>query len=110
MPALIGFFRLLAWLTTFVPIVSGALNKLEGHLDELNGYRHFGDQRYLTDVAEGRFQEVRLLTNPPAIDRIVWAWRRVGKSLLVPVKSHSMNIYRQKLRHLANTRNRHGVN
>ncbi len=110
MPALIGFFRLLAWLTTFVPIVSGALNKLEGHLDELNGYRHFGDQRYLTDVAEGRFQEVRLLTNPPAIDRIVWAWRRVGKSLLVPVKSHSMNIYRQKLRHLTNTRNRQGIN
>ena len=110
MITLIGFFRLLAWLMTIVPVVPRALNKLEEHLDKLNGYRHFGDQRYLTDVAEGRFHEVRLLTNPPAIDRIVWAWRRLGKSLLVPVKSHSMNIYRQKLRHLANARNRRGVN
>ena len=108
MIALIGIVRLLAWLTAIAPIISRALNKLESCLDKLNGYRHFGDQRYLTDVAEGRFHEVRLLTNPPAIDRIVWAWRRVGKSLFVPVKSHSMNIYRQKLRHLANSRNRQG--
>ena len=107
---LIGMVKLLAWLTTPVPMVSGALNKLEDFFDRLNGYRHYGDLRYLTDVAEGRFHEVRLLTNPPAIDRIVWAWRRIGKSLLIPIKSHSMNIYRQKLRHLANMRNLHGVN
>ena len=100
----------LAWLTSLFPPIASLFHKLEAFLDKLNGYRHFGDLRYLTDVAEGRFHEVRLLTNPPAIDRIVWAWRRVGKSLLVPVKSHSMNIYRQKLRHLANTRSRHGVN
>ena len=100
----------LAWLTSLFPPIASLFHKLESFLDKLNGYRHFGDQRYLADVAEGRFQEVRLLTNPPAIDRIVWAWRRVGKSLLVPVKSHSMNIYRQNLRHLANTRNRQGVN
>lgn len=104
MIAWIGLVRLLAWLTTIIPAVHGALNKLEGVLDKLNGYRHFGDQRYLTDVTAGNFHEVRLLTNPPAIDRIVWAWRRVGKSLAVPVKSHNMNIYRQKLHHLANDR------
>lgn len=100
----------LAWLTSLFPPIASLFHKLDAFLDKLNGYRHFGDQRYLTDVAEGRFQEVRLLTNPPAIDRIVWACRRVGEDLFVPVKSHSMNIYRQKLRHLANTRNRHGVN
>ena len=110
MIVLVGMVRLLAWLTTLAPLISGALGKVEGLLDGLKGYRHYGDQRYLTDVAEGRFHEVRLLTNPPAIDRIVWAWRRIGKSLLIPVKSHSMNIYRQKLRHLANVRNLHDVN
>lgn len=110
MITVIGFVRLLAWLMTIVPIVPRVCNKMEEFLDKLNGYRHFGDQRYLTDVAEGRFHEVRLLTNPPAIDRIVWAWRRVVKSLAVPVKSHSMNIYRQKLCYLANDRNRHRVN
>ena len=99
--------KLLAWLTTLVPTISGAFNRLEELLDKLNGYRHYGDQRYLTDVSEGRFQEARLLTNPPAIDRIVWAWRRVGQIPLASVKSHSMNIYRKKLRHLANIRNIH---
>lgn len=110
MITVIGFFRLLAWLMAFVPVVPRVCNKIEEFLDKLNGYRHFGDQRYLTDVAEERFHKVRLLTNPPAIDRIVWAWRRVVKSLAVPVKSHSMNIYRQKLCYLANDRNRHRVN
>lgn len=110
MITVIGLVRLLAWLTTIIPAVHGALNKLEGVLDKLNGYRHFGDQRYLTDVTEGNFHEVRLLTNPPAFDRIVWALRRMGKSLAVPVKSHNMNIYRQKLCYIANDRNRRREN
>ena len=93
------------WLTSFVPVVSAAFERLEAFLDRLSGYRHFGDLRYLSDVAEGRFDTVRLLSNPPAIDRVVWMWRRVAKSILVPVKSHGMNIYRKKLSHIANDRN-----
>ena len=58
----------ISWLTTFAPPVSAAFDKLEEFLDKLNGYRHFGDLRYLSDVAEGRFDTVRLLSNPPAID------------------------------------------
>ena len=100
----------LAWATGFFPPISSLFHKLETFFDKLNGYRHFGDQRYLTDVSEGRFREVRLLTNPPAMDKIIWAWQRVSDSLFIPVKCHSMNIYRQKLRYLANARNRHGVN
>ena len=71
----------------------------------LNGYRHFGDLRYLSDVAEGRFKDVRLLQNPPAIDRVMWAFSRMAKSVLVPLKSHNMNIYRKKLLSVANDRN-----
>ena len=55
-------------LTRFAPPVSAVFDKLEELLDKLNGYRHFGDLRYLSDVAEGRFDTVRLLSNPPAID------------------------------------------
>ena len=57
-----------SWLTRFAPPLSVAFDKLEEFLDKLNGYRHFGDLRYLSDVAEGRFDTVRLLSNPPAID------------------------------------------
>ena len=56
-------------------------DKLEEFLDKLNGYRHYGDLRYLSDVAGGRFQDVRLLSNPPAADRAVWAFRRIAKSI-----------------------------
>ena len=58
----------ISWLTRFAPPVSAAFDKLDEFLDKLNGYRHFGDLRYLSDVAEGRFDTVRLLSNPPAID------------------------------------------
>ena len=95
----------IAWLTSFVPVVSAVFERIETLLDKLSGYRHYGDLRYLSDVAEGRFDTVRLLSNPPAIDRVVWMWRRVAKSVLVPVKSHGMNIYRRKLLHIANARN-----
>ena len=94
----------ISWLTRFAPPVSAVFDKLEEFLDKLNGYRHVGDLRYLSDVAEGRFDTVRLLSNPPAIDRVVWMWKRVAKSFFVPVKSHGMSIYRKKLLHIANER------
>lgn len=103
---LVGLIRGMSWLLGFIPPIALFFSKLESIVDKLNGYRHFGDLRYLSDVAEGRFHTVRLLTNPPAIDRIVWMWRRVGKNLFVPVKSHGMSIYRKKLLQVAVGRNR----
>ena len=86
----------------FIPGASSVFDKIEEFLDRLSGYRHFGDLRYLSDVAEGRFKDVRLLENPPATDRVVWAFRRMAKSFFVPVKSQNMNIYRKKLLSIAN--------
>ena len=105
MNLLVLIAKAVSWLTGFVPAVSSMFDRIEEFLDKLNGYRHFGDLRYLSDVSEGRFKDVRLLSNPPTIDRIVWMWRHVGKSFLVPVKSHSMKIYRKKLEYIANNRN-----
>ena len=99
-----GLFQAIAWLTSFLPPVSALFTRVEEFVDKLSGYRHFGDLRYLTDVAAGQFQSVRLLSNPPAIDRLVWMWRRIGKSAFIPVKSHSMEIYRRKLLAIANAR------
>ena len=105
MMAFVLLARAAAWLTRFMPGVSTIFDKIEAFLDKLNGYRHFGDLRYLSDVAEGQFHTVRLLSNPPGIDRVVWMWRRLAKSLFVPIKSHGMSIYRKKLSHIANDRN-----
>ena len=102
---LVGIAKAISWATSFLPVVSSLFDKVEEFLDKLNGYRHYGDLRYLSDVGEGKFQHVRLLFNPPLIDRIVWMWRRLGKSLFVPIKSHNMNIYRKKLMYIANDRN-----
>ena len=95
----------ISWLTSFIPPISALFGKLEELLDKLNGYRHVGDLRYLSDVAEGKFDTVRLLSNPPAIDRVMWMWKRIAKSIFVPVKSHSMRIYRRKLQKIAYDRN-----
>ena len=101
---LIGIARALSWLSNFIPVAASLFERLETFLDRLHGYRHYGDLRYLTDVAAGRFQDVRLLSNPPASDRLVWAFRRMAASLFVPLKSHNMHIYRRKLWHVANDR------
>lgn len=105
MIAVIGIIRGISWLLKFMPPVAALLEKLEAVLDKLNGYRHYGDLRYLSDIGEGRFQDVRLLSNPPAFDRVMWMWKRVAKTLLIPIRSHNMTIYRKKLRHIANERN-----
>jgi len=93
------------WVTQFIPGVSEPLKWLELNIDQLNGYRHHGDQRYLTDVKSGSLAGLRLLSNPPAIDRIWWMWQHIRKSLAEPVKSHGMAIYRYKLLHIALQRN-----
>ena len=105
MTVLCGLARALSWLFNFIPGAASLFDRFETFLDSLHGYRHYGDLRYLSDVAEGRFQDVRLLSNPPAADRVVWAFRRMATSLAVPLKSHNMHIYRRKLWHVANDRN-----
>ena len=105
MVVLRGTAQGMSWLTGFMPTVAQLFDKIEELLDGLKGYRHYGDLRYLSDVAEGRFQDVRLLSNPPATDRLMWAFRRMVRGIFIPLKAHNMNIYRRKLAHVANERN-----
>lgn len=103
---LIHLVKGLSWLASLFPMLSSLFKWLEDKLDKLNGYRHCGDLRYLTDVAAGRFKDVRLLSNPPAIDRAIWMWNHMAASLFIPLKQHSMSIYRKKLQYIANNRNK----
>lgn len=104
--ALRGVVRALSWLLGFLPGAAALFERLDAFIDSLHGYRHYGDLRYLSDVAEGRFEDVRLLSNPPLADRVMWAFRRMARDLFIPVKSHNMHIYRRKLWHVANDRDR----
>ena len=104
MTALPGIVRALSWLFGFIPGAAPLFERLEGFVDSLHGYRHYGDLRYLSDVAEGRFQDVHLLSNPPGADRLMWAFRRMATDLFIPVKSHGMHIYRRKLWSVAHDR------
>ena len=101
----INLFKLMSWLTKFIPVLSTVFEKIENFLDKLNGYRHIGDMRYLTDVASNKFETVKLLSNPPAIDRVMWLWQHLAASLFFPVSSHSMKVYRKKLLYIAYSRN-----
>lgn len=105
MKLIIKTVNLLSWLTAFMPKISSLFDKLESWLDRLNGYRHHGDLRYLTDVETGQFEKVMLLPNPPAFDRILWMAASIGASFKAPVSHHQMKIYREKLRVIAMRRN-----
>ncbi|GJL89846.1 MAG: hypothetical protein DHS20C03_35550 [Minwuia thermotolerans] len=79
-------------------------------LVERQGYRHFGDIRYLTDVAEegGAYSKLQLLTGVGPIERAYRFGRLVYKgeaSFSVRVdKYHDMGTYRDKLRAYAISR------
>ena len=54
MPVLF-IIQILSWATNSLPFIPLLLDKVEQLIDKLKGYRHFGDLRYLTDIAEGEF-------------------------------------------------------
>ena len=101
---LLNLIKLLSSLTQLVPLISSIFNKIENFLDKLNGYRHVGDLRYLTDIDAKKFDTVRLLSNPPALDRIMWMWQHLVASVRYPISSHSITIYRKKLLYIASDR------
>ena len=95
----------LSWVSGFIPALSKLFEKLRVWTDKLKDYRHFGDQRYLTDIKGGRFETVQLLSNPPAIDRLIWMGQHIHMTtLMAPAKSHGMRIYRDKLQYIAERR------
>lgn len=103
-PVLSPLLKFLAETFRMVPYLPRGLEWLARVLDKLKDYRHFGDQRYLTDISSGRFEQTKLLLNPPLTDRAWWLLSDVASEFLRPVNSHSMKLYRQKLRAVAHDR------
>ncbi|MBF7073334.1 lipase family protein [Glaciecola sp. MH2013] len=87
------------------PFIANVLAKAEQFFDDLSYYRHYGDLRYLTDVADSKEIKPDILSNPSKFDQIFWFCTSVGASFGKPVRSHSMQIYRNKLKNIALARN-----
>lgn len=98
---LVKVFALLRQLAANYAFIERSLAWLEGWLNRLKDYRHFGDLRYLTDTDATATHKVLLLRNPAPQDVLLWFWRSVSVSFGMPVKSHSLAIYRNKLRYVA---------
>jgi len=95
--------RLLQLCFTTAPRIKALLERLNQWVLKVTVYRHFGDLRYLTDVANASTlgkedrNRLQLLRNPNHLDVLQWFWRHVLVSWGMPIKSHSLSIYRRKL-------------
>lgn len=108
---LLGLCSLLSFLTARWQPVSDFFERLKGLVDKINDYRHHGDMRFLPDVpsanlddASRHLRELEVLSNPNQFDMIQWFFRHVLVSFGMPVKSHSMKLYRNKLLRIARNR------
>lgn len=77
------------------------LSRIFARLVPLGLYKHYGDLRYLTDVAVGQFDKTRLLNNPNSLDRLLWFGESLKLSFGRPIKSHGLKVYRKKLEQVA---------
>jgi hypothetical protein len=95
----IGLF---AWLFGFIPCVGVVTRKFL--LSKFGGYFHSGDMRYLSDCANKNHKNVKLLYAVSFIFRIkAFIIKKV--SLLKIPADHSISVYRNKLKIIANDKN-----
>ena len=76
-----------------IPVVSDWLVK---GLERLIGYRHLGDMRYLT-ACKADYSDLRLISNPPIVDRAVRFVKRVVGHWGAAVTDHGIANYCKKL-------------
>ena len=108
---LIGLLSLLSFLTARWEAVSTFFDSAKGFIDKINDYRHHGDLRFLPDMPSAKIdgvskhvRELQVLSNPNQFDMIQWFYRHLLVSFGMPVKSHSMKLYRNKLLRIATNR------
>ena len=100
-----------AFLSASIAPLRALLLRAREFVDKINDYRHYGDLRFLPDVPSANIDDlaeanrpIQILTNPNQFDMVQWFFRHVLVSFGMPIKSHSMKLYRNKLLRVANTR------
>lgn len=93
----------IAWAAQFVPWVGDRLRRKI--LTYLNGYMHGGNMRFLSNVSKGDYGSTRLVYAVSLVTRLrgLWEKQKLWKSFL---SDHSVAVYRRKLAHVADRRNR----
>ncbi|MGK0224733.1 MAG: triacylglycerol lipase [Limisphaerales bacterium] len=108
---ILGLLKLLAFVSAKSPWLSGLFESMKGFVDKINDYRHHGDMRFLPDLPSAKIEDssshirqLQVLSNPNQLDMVQWFFRHAAVSFGMPVKSHSMKLYRNKLLKVANNR------
>lgn len=95
----IGFF---AWLLGLIPHFGTEIRKF--FLSKFGGYFHSGDMRYLSDCTNKDYSNVKLLYAVSFIFRVKAFLKKKVSFLKMPA-DHSISVYRNKLKIIANSRN-----
>jgi hypothetical protein len=96
---IVGFF---SWLFSFIPYVGAVTRKFL--ISKFGGYFHFGDMRYLSDCANKNHKNVKLLYAVSFTFRIKAFISKKVSFLKMPA-DHSISVYRNKLKIIANDKN-----
>ncbi len=81
------------------------LDKVIQFLEKMSLYRHWGDLRYLTDMKSGNTKQIEVYVAPVFLDRLRWFMNSIKINPRSTISSHSMKIYRNKLKEIAKYRN-----
>jgi triacylglycerol lipase len=94
--------ELCSWVLGFIPYVGARIKKIL--LSKFGGYYHCGDMRYLSICEAGNYDNVKLLYSVSFIFRARAFVKNKMPGSKIPA-DHSITVYRNKLKVIANNRN-----
>jgi triacylglycerol lipase len=92
-----------SWVLGFIPYVGTTIKKIL--LSKFGGYYHCGDMRYLSICKAGNYDNVILLYSVSFIFRARAFLKNSVPGIKIPA-DHSITVYRNKLKVIANNRNK----
>lgn len=92
-----------SWVLGFIPYIGTMIKKIL--LSKFGGYYHCGDMRYLTICKSGNYDNVELLFNVSFIFRARAFLKNNMPGSKIPA-DHSITVYRNKLKIIADNRNK----
>lgn len=95
--------ELSSWVLSFIPYVGATIKKIL--LSKFGGYYHCGNMRYLSICKAGNYDNVKLLYSVSFIFRARAFFKNSMPGSKIPA-DHSITVYRNKLKVIANNRNK----
>jgi len=92
-----------SWVLGFIPYAGTTIKKIL--LSKFGGYYHCGNMRYLSICKSGNYDNVKLLYSVSFIFRARAFFKNSMPGSKIPA-DHSITVYRNKLKIIANNRNK----